>query len=351
MEDVLRAYSEVEGPNLVTWNAVLGGYVRRSLWHEAWEVFQTMENAGVRPNHSTLASALRACGGLRSVHRGNQVHAKLITHGFSDDIFLCNCLIDMHASCGNTWGCLKAFDLMPERDQVSWNTIISGFSHLGHPEESFLQFHRMQESSFKADRLTLASLLRACACLADASYAGQLHGTCALVDLYAKIGCMEEAYAVFGRLEERNEVPWNALISGYVQEGGTDRALEVFHRMRTESCSPDQFTYSSLLVLASELGDAELGKQIHSQVIRTVSEPSLILETELVHMHSKCGKLAKALKIFSRMPQRNAYSWNSLIEGFAKNGQPHEAFKLFHQMQLAGMEPDSFPFVACFWPV
>ncbi|KAK1314743.1 putative pentatricopeptide repeat-containing protein [Acorus calamus] len=42
------------------------------------------------------------------------------------------------------------------------------------------------------------------------------------------------------------------------------------------------------------------------------------------------------------MTETNAYSWNSLIEGCVEGGRTVEALRIFREMQLAGIKPDSF---------
>ncbi|KAL6001330.1 hypothetical protein ACLOJK_007064 [Asimina triloba] len=353
MGDSEAAFYEIDGENVVAWNALIGGYVKLGMWEEAWAAFRKMRSLGLHPDHFSFATAVKICGTLRSPFKGKQVHAELIRCGFENDIFVGNSLIDMYAKFGDKEGCLQVFSLIGERNQVTWNSIISAQAQFRHFEETVALFKKMKESGHKCDQFNLGSVLMACAGLGHVGIGRELHGYMvrnildrdivsgsALVDLYAKNGQLEKAFRVFVMLVERNEVSWNALIDGCVQNGQTHDAVELFKKMRLTKTQPDHFTFCSLL--SSDQGTDDYGKQIHAFIIRTIDTQNLILETALVHMYAKCGNLKYAQEVFNRMVARNAYSWNSMIAGYEQNGETEEALELFHQMQLHGIKPDCF---------
>ena len=356
MDDAVTALDEIEGTSVITWNAVIAGYIKVLNWEEAWEIFDRMIKIGVYPDNFTFASALRVCGGLRSRDRGKQVHSKLIACGFKGDTFVGNSLIDMYAKCGDEESCLKVFNEMGERNQVTWNTIISAEAQFGHFHDALVLFLRMQESGCKSNRFNLGSILMASAGLADIGKGRELHGHLirnlldsdiilgsALVDLYSKCGMVEEGHQVFKTLLERNEVSYNALLAGYVQEGKAEKALELYHDMQSEDdIQPDHFTFSTLLTLCADQGNDYQGRQIHARLIKKNITKNIIVETELVHMYAECGRLNYAKEIFNQMAERNAYAWNSMIEGYEQNGRTEEAVLLFKQMQINGIKPDCF---------
>ncbi|KAF5199912.1 hypothetical protein FRX31_010501 [Thalictrum thalictroides] len=53
----------------------------------------------------------------------------------------------------------------------------------------------------------------------------------ALLDLYVKCGCFGDAYKLFDRIPQRNEVTWNSMDSGYVQNGNWVKALEALESL------------------------------------------------------------------------------------------------------------------------
>lgn len=123
----------------------------------------------------------------------------------------------------------KVFDEMTERDLVSWNSVISGYSRIGLAREAVEMFGEMREGGMEPDEMTLVSVLAACGDLGDSklgrsieervvekgmelnSYIGS-----ALVNMYGKCGELDSARRVFDGIKKKEVVIWNAMITGLV---------------------------------------------------------------------------------------------------------------------------------------
>ncbi|BFG36363.1 hypothetical protein CerSpe_226370 [Prunus speciosa] len=66
----------------------------------------------------------------------------------------------------------------------------------------------------------------------------------------------------------------------------------------------------------------------------------------MIDGYMKNGKVDDAVKLFEQMPQRDAVSWTVLIGGFVKKGQFEQALEWFREMQLSGVEPDYVTLIA-----
>ncbi|KAH9317133.1 hypothetical protein KI387_018902, partial [Taxus chinensis] len=60
--------------------------------------------------------------------------------------------------------------------------------------------------------------------------------------------------------------------------------------------------------------------------------------------YAKCGMLEEACDMFKKHPEKNSISWSSLITGFARHGCGMKAMELFRQMRKGGMMPDEYTF-------
>jgi len=49
----------------------------------------------------------------------------------------------------------------------------------------------------------------------------------------------------------------------------------------------------------------------------------------LVDMYAKCGSMADAWRLFSKMHSHNEVSWNAMLGGYAMDGHGAEAFAHF----------------------
>lgn len=104
---------------------------------------------------------------------------------------------------------------------------------------------------------------------------------------------------------------------------------------------PDFFTIVSVLQACSHSGSIRNGKGIHGYIIKSEFASNGFVESALVKMYAKCGSVEVARQLFDQMFQRDLISWNAMIVGNAENGHPNEALRLFRQMQLEGLMPDS----------
>ncbi|RLN09290.1 putative pentatricopeptide repeat-containing protein [Panicum miliaceum] len=355
LDDAKKVFNEIREPNAVSWSVIIGGYARFSQWDEAWVALLAMQHSGVLPNVSVLVMAIQASGALGCLVRGKQMHAMAVVLGFGMNATVWNCLIDMYGKCGSMESCKGVFDTMIGRDQVSWNTIVSRYVRLGLCEEALDMIVRMQESGFTTDRFTLGSGVAACAHLGD-TYSGRafhghlirraldtdvIRGT-ALVDMYGKSGNMELARLVFDRMDERNYVSWDALLSGYVENGLVDSALDTFRKMESANIKPNQHTFANLLRLCGDRRYKEYGRQIHGHAIKVINQMNVVLETELIDMYAKCGCIEVSRLLFLRMNERNLISWNTLLSGYVGDRQSVATINIYRQMELACVRPDLY---------
>ncbi|CAD6249584.1 unnamed protein product [Miscanthus lutarioriparius] len=355
VDDASKVFSDIRQPNAVSWSVIIGGYARSSQWDKAWDAFSAMQCSGLLPNVSVLVMAIQACGALGCLVRGKQMHTMAVVLGFERNATVWNCLIDIYGKCGSMESCKRVFDTTISRDQVSWNTIISSYVRLGFCEEALEMIVQMQESGFAIDRFTLGSGVAACAHLADIDSGRAFHGYLirraldtdvirgsALVDMYGKCGYMDLARLVFDRMDERNYVSWDALLSGFVENGLVDSALDTFRQMESANIKSNQHTFTNLLRLCSDRRYREYGRQIHGHAIRVINQMNVVLETELIDMYAKCGCIEVSRLLFLRMNERNLISWNTLLSGYVGDGQPVATINIYRQMELACVRPDHY---------
>jgi pentatricopeptide repeat protein len=107
----------------------------------------------------------------------------------------------------------KVFDEMGDRDLVSWNSMISGYSKMSFAKEGF-----------EPDEMTLVSVLGA---LGDLGLGKWVEGFVlekkmevnsyvgsALIGMYGKWGNFISARRVFNSMPNKDVVTWNAIITG-----------------------------------------------------------------------------------------------------------------------------------------
>eukprot|EP01018_Ginkgo_biloba_P034138 Gb_28038 [translate_table: standard] len=312
---------------------------------------EALHQPGTLFDCNAYASLLQACTNIKEL---KQVHAHMFTNGFNQNIILETKLVSMYAFCGSMENARLLFDRINIRDVLSWNEMIKGYACKGFCEEALTLYYEMQRSGIQPNNFTFPFVLKACAALSALQEGKEIHDQVvrtgfesyvfvgnALVDMYAKCGCVQVARELFDKMSKRDVVSWNAMIAGYAQNGHPNEALTLFNEMQVAGLKPNLITMKSVLPACAHLEALQQGEWIHNHIIRSGFQSDVIMETALVDMYAKCGRIAIARQLFDKMSKRNVLTWSAMIAGYAQSGHVNEALTLFHQMQLENVIPDA----------
>lgn len=68
----------------------------------------------------------------------------------------------MYSKCGYVADAFQVFDNMPERNVVSWESMILAYARNGHAREALKLMHRMQAEGFVVDDYIHTTVISAC---------------------------------------------------------------------------------------------------------------------------------------------------------------------------------------------
>ncbi|KAF5202647.1 Pentatricopeptide repeat-containing protein [Thalictrum thalictroides] len=311
------------------------------------------------PDSYTIPIVIRACSQLHALQLGESVHGQVMKFGFDTNMIVMSGFVRFYASCGSVEFARKLFDDMPERDVVSWTTMISGYVQLNCLEESFVLFDEMRRDGIEPNKVTIVSLLAVCGNVQALDGGKWVHSYIvdnkmefdivvgnALINMYARCGCMSNALEAFHNILEPDTVSWNTLISGFAQNGCPVEALRLFQEMKNSNARPNEITLTSTLSACAQLGDLEQGKILHTYIAENNIIYSTFIGNGLINMYSKCGELKEAECVFHQMPDKDIFSWTALVSGYVQGSKLKEALSLFHEMQLSGVEPNEVTLVS-----
>ncbi|XP_022844435.1 pentatricopeptide repeat-containing protein At2g13600 [Olea europaea var. sylvestris] len=232
---------------------------------------------------SASAKLLDACIKSKSSRDIRTVHSQIIKSQFSDEIFINNRLIDAYGKCGCFDYAREVFDKMPNRNTFTYNSMIG--------------------------TLTIS-------------------------------GSVNEAEMVFSSMPQLDQCSWNLMVSGFAQHELFDKSVEYFVKMHGEDFMLNEYSYGSGLSACAGLRDLVMGTQVHASVVKSRYSLDVYMGSALIDMYAKCGKVASARKVFDRMSERNAVSWNSMITCYEQNGPASKAIEVFMKMMDFEVEPD-----------
>ncbi|XP_031284765.1 pentatricopeptide repeat-containing protein At1g08070, chloroplastic-like [Pistacia vera] len=329
---------------------------------EAIALYKEMLVKGLLPNSYTIPYVLKACAQSQALRVGQQIHAYSMKTPLLSNVYVLNTQMRLYAVCGLIEAVHKLFHFHrgPQKDLVSWTTLIQAYVKMGYPREAIQAFFDMCQANLRPDGMTLVIVLSACSKLGDLILGTKIHRYIhdnrlilnpdvfvdnALVDMYLKCGNTCLACKVFDEMPVKNVVSWNSMIGGLAQQGKFKEALEKFQRMQGVGLKPDDVTLVCTLNCCANLGLLELGQWVHGYIDKNHIRADGFIGNALIDMYAKCGSIDKASCVFQNMNCRDVYSYTAMIVGLAMHGEAEKVLHIFAEMSRMGTEPDEVTFV------
>lgn len=347
------------------------------------------------PTADNISSSLQHYINSDNPSNGQKIHTHVLKYGFDPNLNISIKLLILHLKCGSLKYARQVFDELPHRTLSAYNYLISGYLKQGQVEESLGLVRGLVFSGQKPDGYTFSMLLKASNCAGcvqlPRSLGRVVHAQImkldvtaddvlytALVDSYVKNGKVGYARRVFDMMLERTVVCSTSMITGYMNEGSFEDAEEIFRKtvvkdivafnamiegysksikhaskslemyidMQRLNFRPNISTFASVIGACSMLATFEVAQQVQGQLRKTPLFAHIKIGSALIDMNSKCGRIEVARKVFDEMPEKNVFSWTSMIDGYGKNGYPYEALELFSIMQKEyHIEPNFITFL------
>lgn len=359
LQDARKVFDDLQTRNVVSWNAMLTGYIQHGHNEEAVEVLKKMHQEGMEPSNITLLCELKLCASRKALDQGKLIHAQVYKRGIESDVFLGNALLNMYAKCNKLKDAQKVFDKLQAQNVVAWSAMIHGYAENGHGEEALKMFIKMRLNGITPDEVTFVCILKACATIGALEQGKLIHidvikcdlvpsvfvGS-VLVVMYTKCGSISDARRVFDKLAVRNVVSWSSMIEGYAEKGQGEEALKLFKGMHEEGIDPNGITFMCLIKACANIAALDQGKVIHGDVIEQGLESDLLIGNTLVDLYAKCGSLEDAVCVFDMLAAQSLESWSALIAGYANHGHLGMAKHYFQRMCDQGIQPDIIAFVS-----
>nr|AYM00514.1 pentatricopeptide repeat protein [Salvia miltiorrhiza] len=336
LKDAVRVFELSTGKNEITWSAMITGHAQMGAGEKAQAMFKDMHSFAMKPSKYTLVGVLNACSDTQGIVVGKQVHAYLVKLGFEFQMYIMTALIDMYAKCGFLVDAQQGFDTLDEDDLVLWTSMIGGYVQNGDNESAFGLYYRMQRRGIPPNELTLASVLKACSSLSALEQGKQMHAHVvkngftleipigsALSTMYAKSGSLDDGHAIFRRMPARDVVSWNAMISGYSQNGRGIEALDLFEEMLLEGVLPDYVTFVNILSACSHMGLVDRGREYFQVMSQKFSMPPRVEHYAcMVDILGRAGKLQEAKEfIESAGIDHGLCLWRILLSASRNHGE------------------------------
>ncbi|KAJ4708312.1 Pentatricopeptide repeat-containing protein [Melia azedarach] len=351
-----RVFDEMPNKDLVSCSAMLSGYSQEGNYGlEAIIAFIEMTRGGIWLDHVSFTSAISACGHERNLEVGRQIHGLIIKMGYGNHVSVGNVLMSTYLKCDVASDAKLVFDRMHNRNVISWTTRISM-----NEEDAVYLFSQMRLDGIYPNHVTFIGLIHAISTRRFVKEGKAIHGFCiktnfvselsvsnSLITMYAKFETMQDSKKVFEGLYSREIISWNALISGYAQNGIPQAAFQTFLLAIKES-KPNHYSFGSVLSAIGAAEDISLkhGQQCHSLIIKFGLDADPIVCAALLDMYAKRGSIFESQKVFDEMPERREIAWTAIISAYSRHGDYESVMNWFKEMENEGVKPDSVTFLS-----
>ncbi|KAI3701615.1 hypothetical protein L6452_26819 [Arctium lappa] len=340
-----KVFDEIPEPDTVLCNTMISGSVKNGCFDESIKVFKNMILRETRFDSTTFAATLTAAAELQELKVGMAIECLSIKLGFHWHVHVLTGFISLYAKCGDMSTARRLFEQIEHPDIIAYNAMISGFSCNQEMESAVDLFRELLVSHPRVNSSTVVGLIPVFYPFGHLVLSSTIHCFClkyglilktsvatALVTVYSRLNEIDLARKLFDESPEKSLAAWNAMISGYAQNGVTDNAIALFQQMQKLKIPPNPTTITTILSACAQLGAQSLGKWVHDLAKKENFESNIYVSTALIDMYAKCGSIEEARRVFDTMPEKNAVTWNAMISGYGLHGHAHEALKIFDEM-------------------
>lgn len=313
--------------NLVSWTLLARCYVKEGQPNLAVDLFNEMLNFDVKIDAVAMATAINACGLMKSLQEGRKAHQIAKSYGLELDVLVSNSLLKMYIDCGSIHDARFVFDQMKKRDEISWTSMVHGCVKKGEFNEGLKLFRRMIAEGLRSDAAAISSVLPACGRMAAHKNGKEIHGYMlrnkidmnmkvqnALMDMYVKSGFIELASKIFISMKQKDEIAWTVMIFGYSLHGQGMLGVDLFKKMMANSGikNIDQVTYATVLYACCTSISVEEGKFYFNYI----KSPNLSVCVLMVALLARGGLFDEARRfIREKIIARQAEVLRALLDG------------------------------------
>ncbi|CAN1175984.1 Putative pentatricopeptide repeat-containing protein At1g77010, mitochondrial [Linum perenne] len=282
LDDARRLLDRTSNRSTVVWNSLLSGSVANRDGREAVKCFGEMQSRGIQVDFSTITSILSASVNYKHVLG---IHAYSSKVGFIHDVVVCSALIDAYSKCGNPNNACELFNESNVFDTVLLNSMIT---------------------------------------------------------VYSNCGRIQDAKHIFSTMPSKSLISWNSMAVALSKNGCPIEALDIFCEMNMLGLRLDEFSLASVVSTCAAVSSIELGEQAFARATKIGLDSNPAVSTSLVDFYCKCGFVETGRKIFDAASNKlDQVCWNSMLMGYATNGQGSEALTLFNTMRHHARVPPS----------
>ncbi|XP_020245821.1 pentatricopeptide repeat-containing protein At5g16860-like [Asparagus officinalis] len=264
VQNAERVFKAILDRDVISCSSMVAGYTHNHYFVDAINTYREMIRAEIEPNPITITSVLSACAGISGLCLGKELHSWALKKSLDNHSCAGSALIDMYAKCGRIAYSRRVFDLMKDRNVVTWNSMIGGYAIHGLSENALELFYMLQEP----DDVSFIAALSACS-----------HG-----------GLIEDGIKIFNSMKNFKIAPrqahYTCIVDLLARSGRIQQAVEL---VRTMPIKASDEIWGVILGASKMHSDTEIGFYSGARILETGTDNSGYYVL-LSNMFAGCGK-------------------------------------------------------------
>ncbi|KAL6880180.1 hypothetical protein ACP4OV_011745 [Aristida adscensionis] len=295
VRDAREVFDGMPVKDEVSWSTIVGGYVKEGQMEVAMGVFRDMVRQGVKINEAAVVTVLSAAAQLGLLDQGRFVHEVIQRTGMSVTVNIGAALVDMYSKCGSVAAAMEVFDAMRKKDVFAWNAMICGLAAHGMGRNAVELFERFVSEGLWPTNVTFVGVLNAC----------------------SRSGLVDEGRWYFKRMAEKYGIEpemehYGCMVDLLSRCGLVQEAIELIEQM---PMTPDPVLWGTILSACKTHGLVNLGVTVGNKLIEM--EPAhdghYVLLSSIYARAKKWEEVRKVRKLMSSRGTSKSAGW-SLME-------------------------------------
>ncbi|KAG0501998.1 hypothetical protein HPP92_002070 [Vanilla planifolia] len=328
-------FDSLNEKSAVTYSTIIGGYAKHGDYFQVFNLFTEMRLQQIALDAIVFISLISCCSLFGSLCTASSVFSLLIQSGFDCKPSVAAAVVNMYVKCGDINAARKVFDSFMDKDIILWTSMIGGYVQAGLARTAIDLFKDLMSTGLQPNRITIITVLSACADLGSLYFAKQIRGhlnavglksdpqiQTSLIHMYCKCGSVEKAKEIFDSLSYRDLAAWSSMINCYAFHGKGEDAIFLFKEMlKDRSIKPDALVFTDIIAACSHSGLIEEGVKFFISMQQDYGiEANAAHYSCIVDLLSRAGFFESALEFIRIVPLGSSSQlWTPFLSALRSN--------------------------------
>ncbi|CAF3185331.1 unnamed protein product [Rotaria socialis] len=342
IENAEHVFQSMKKKDIISYNVMIKGYATNEMSEKALNLFEQIH---LNLDNVTYIIIFNLCAELAN-DRAKNIGKKLLVempNNYRNDNVILNSAVHMLTKFGDMEGAENIFRSIKKKTIINYGSMMKGYVANEMSEKALDLFEQIH---INLDHVTYTIVFNACAQLVNEqakqigkklldempnNYRDENIVLASAIHMLMKFGDVKGAEDIFQSIKKKHIVAYGALLNGYNSNDDPSKCFKILTEMQDLDIIPNEIIWNILIGACSQIGMLLKGQYIVDQIPLHMQTKKQI-QNSLIDMWGKCGSVKNAEDVYKSVSDRDAITYNAMINTFGRNGMGFEAIKLYREM-------------------